>query len=101
ALHRRNRAPHLVPVRGEPAGGRQRGLIAVIARSPRQNCEAILRWSDDPSSLLRKLRRAGSPPKRLSAKAEAIQLWAKQAGLLRGACHRAALRADPLARNDG
>ena len=25
----------------------------------------------------------------------------KEAGLLRGACHRAALRADPLARNDG
>jgi len=25
----------------------------------------------------------------------------KKAGLLRGACHRAALRADPLARNDG
>ncbi|RXG90167.1 hypothetical protein EAS61_26740 [Bradyrhizobium zhanjiangense] len=24
-----------------------------------------------------------------------------QSGLLRGACHRAALRADPLARNDG
>jgi hypothetical protein len=32
---------------------------------------------------------------------EAIQLFTKKAGLLRGACHRAALCADPLARNDG
>jgi hypothetical protein len=31
---------------------------------------------------------------------EAIQLSLGKAGLLRGACHRAALRADPLARND-
>jgi len=39
-------------------------LLFVIARS-----EATTRLR-----LLRKLRRAGSPPKRLSAKAEAIQL---------------------------
>jgi hypothetical protein len=33
---------------------------------------------------------------------EAIQLsFLPLDGLLRGACHRAALRADPLARNDG
>ena len=32
---------------------------------------------------------------------EAIQLFWKVSGLLRGACHRAALCADPLARNDG
>jgi hypothetical protein len=34
---------------------------------------------------------------------EAIQLSLRltKAGLLRGACHRAALCADPLARNDG
>jgi hypothetical protein len=31
---------------------------------------------------------------------EAIQLCRNKAGLLRGACHRAALCADPLARND-
>src|SRR3981189_3042525 len=36
------------------------------------------------------------------AKAEAIQLSVMpRNGLIRGACHRAALRADPLARNDG
>ena len=28
SLHRRDRAPHLVPVRGQPPGRRQRGLIA-------------------------------------------------------------------------
>jgi hypothetical protein len=33
---------------------------------------------------------------------EAIQsCFARHSGLLRGACHRAAFRADPLARNDG
>src|SRR5216683_6065604 len=32
---------------------------------------------------------------------EAIQSLLRGPGLLRGACHRAALRADPLARNDG
>src|SRR4030081_3619122 len=32
---------------------------------------------------------------------EAIQSFLVASGLLRGACHRAALRADPLARNDG
>src|SRR6185295_3224663 len=32
---------------------------------------------------------------------EAIQSCWGIPGLLRGACHRAALRADPLARNDG
>jgi hypothetical protein len=32
---------------------------------------------------------------------EAIQSNARDSGLLRGACHRAARRADPLARNDG
>jgi hypothetical protein len=33
---------------------------------------------------------------------EAIQFaLTRDSGLLRGACHRAALRADPLARNDG
>jgi hypothetical protein len=33
---------------------------------------------------------------------EAIQsCFARRDGLLRGACHRAALRADPLVRNDG
>jgi len=32
---------------------------------------------------------------------EAIQGRLRGSGLLRGACHRAALRADPLARNDG
>jgi hypothetical protein len=31
---------------------------------------------------------------------EAIQSFRVASGLLRGACHRAALRADPLARND-
>jgi len=32
---------------------------------------------------------------------EAIQTFFLGPGLLRGACHRAALRADPVARNDG
>ena len=38
------------------------------------------------------------------AKAEATKqsiVPVRRDGLLRGACHRAALRADPLARNDG
>jgi hypothetical protein len=34
-------------------------------------------------------------------RSEAIQGYAYDSGWLRGACHRAALRADPLARNDG
>src|SRR6516225_10491640 len=33
-------------------------------------------------------------------RSEAIQSRAHHPGLLRGACHRAALRADPVARND-
>jgi hypothetical protein len=36
-----------------------------------------------------------------SASDEAIQFFCEAAGLLRGVYHRAALRADPLARNDG
>src|SRR5262249_518747 len=36
-----------------------------------------------------------------SAANEAIHCATRRDGLLRGACHRAALRADPLARNDG
>ena len=37
SLHRRDRAPHLVPVRGQPSGRRQRGLSAVTVR---QICRA-------------------------------------------------------------
>jgi hypothetical protein len=57
--------------------------------------------SDDPSSLPAQAPQGGSPPKRLSAKAEAIQSLARASGLLRGACHRARISRDPLARNDG
>jgi hypothetical protein len=32
-------------------GATSKRSIPVIARSPRQNCGAILRWSDDPSTL--------------------------------------------------
>jgi hypothetical protein len=50
---------------------------------------------DDPSSLAAQATPGGSPPKRLRAKAEANLsfLCCGEAGLLRGACHRARVRA--------
>ena len=36
SLHRRDRAPHLVPVRGQPPGRRQRGLSAVALEQARR-----------------------------------------------------------------
>src|SRR5260370_33910872 len=35
------------------------------------------------------------------AKQSTLSFFSRQDGLLRGACHRAALRDDPLARNEG
>jgi hypothetical protein len=46
--------------------------LNVIAGNPRQNCEAILRWSDGPSTLAARASSSRSPTKRRRAKAEAI-----------------------------
>jgi len=45
--------------------------------------------------------RASARPMTGSATKQSIRQRMLPDGLLRGACHRAALRADPLARNDG
>jgi hypothetical protein len=54
--------------------------LIVIARSPRQNCEAILRWSDDPSTLAAQATPGWESAEARRAKAEAIQLSCRGEG---------------------
>jgi hypothetical protein len=87
----RERADEMQQPGRNRAAGMSAYVSSVIARS---EATTLLR-------LLRKLRRAGSPPKLGERRRKQSTYPRGEDGLLRGVCHPAAFCADRVARNDG